>query len=290
MAYSGTQTFNLSIEEIIEEAYERCQLETRSGYDLKTARRSMNLMLAEWANRGLNLWTITYATQTLTAGTNYYPIDQKVVDIVDAVVTTTAGATSNLEGDSSTTDVAMNRISRTEYMNLSKKENASTGDARPTQFALVPGTVTTGGSSSSGRPENDMTLFLYPSPDKAYIFKYFYIGRIEDAGSYTNNADVPFYFLPCLTAGLAYYISLKRAPMLSANLKAVYDEEFKRASENDRERVSFRVEPARAYTPQEVICQHVNIVITNVIVVMAVRVAEDSANVATVNVKRRKNE
>ena len=249
MAYSGTQTFNLSIEEIIEEAYERCQLETRSGYDLKTARRSMNLMLAEWANRGLNLWTITYATQTLTAGTNYYSIDQKVVDIVDAVVTTTTGATSNLEGDSSTTDVAMNRISRTEYMNLSKKENASTGDARPTQFALVPGTVTTAGSSSSGRPENDMTLFLYPSPDKAYIFKYFYIARIEDAGSYTNNADVPFYFLPCLTAGLAYYISLKRAPMLSANLKAVYDEEFKRASENDRERVSFRVEPARAYTP-----------------------------------------
>ena len=168
---------------------------------------------------------------------------------MDAVVTTTTGATSNLEGDSSTTDVAMNRISRTEYMNLSKKENASTGDARPTQFALVPGTVTTGGSSSSGRPENDMTLFLYPSPDKAYIFKYFYIARIEDAGSYTNNADVPFYFLPCLTAGLAYYISLKRAPMLSANLKAVYDEEFKRASENDRERVSFRVEPARAYTP-----------------------------------------
>tara|TARA_Y100000114_G_scaffold24375_1_gene20065 strand:+ start:19 stop:486 length:468 start_codon:yes stop_codon:yes gene_type:complete len=148
MAYSGTQTFNLSIEEIIEEAFERCQLETRTGYDLKTARRSMNLMLAEWANRGLNLWSITYATQTLTAGTNFYAIDQNVIDIVDAVVTTTAGATSNLEGDSNTTDVAVNRISRTEFMNLSKKENSSSGDARPTQFALVPGTVTTGGSSA----------------------------------------------------------------------------------------------------------------------------------------------
>ena len=123
MAYSGTQTFNLSIEEIIEEALERCQLESRSGYDLKTAKRSLNLMFAEWANRGLNLWTITYETQTLTAGTNYYSIDQKVVDIIDAVVTTTTGATSNLEGDSSTTDVAMSRISRTEYINLSKKEN-----------------------------------------------------------------------------------------------------------------------------------------------------------------------
>ena len=221
MAYSGTQTFNLSIEEIIEEALERCQLESRSGYDLKTAKRSMNLMFAEWANRGLNLWTITYETQTLTAGTNYYSIDQKVVDIIDAVVTTTTGATSNLEGDSNTTDVAMSRISRTEYINLSKKENSSSGDSRPTQFALVPGTVTTGGSSSSGRPQNDMTLFLYPSPDKAYIFKYFYIARIADAGDYTNNADVPFYFLPCLTAGLAYYISLKRAPMLSVLLKTI---------------------------------------------------------------------
>ena len=94
-----------------------------------------------------------------------------------------------------------------------------------------------------------MTLFLYPSPNKAYIFKYFYIGRIQDAGDYVNNADVPFHFLPCLTAGLAYYISLKRAPMLSANLKAVYDEEFKRAADNDRERTSFRVEPAQAYIP-----------------------------------------
>ena len=249
MAYSGTQTFNLSIEEIIQEAHERCQLQVGDGYDLKTSKRSLNLMFAEWANRGLNLWTIEYATQTLTAGTNYYSIDQKVVDIVDAVVTTTTGATSNLEGDSNTTDVSMNRISRTEYMNLAKKENSSSGDARPTQFSLIPGQVTTGGSSSSGRPENDMTLFLYPSPDKAYIFKYFYMGRIQDAGDYTNNADVPFYFLPCLTAGLAYYISLKKAPMLSANLKSVYDEEFNRARDNDRERVSFRVEPAVAYRP-----------------------------------------
>jgi len=249
MAYSGTQTFNLSIDEIIEEALERCQLEARSGYDLKTAKRSLNLMFAEWANRGLNLWTVTYATQTLTAGTNFYGVDQKVVDILDATITTTTGATANLEGDSSTTDVSVARISREEFMNLTRKEKSSTGDSRPTQWSLIPGTVTTGGSTSSGRPEYDMTLFLYPSPDKAYIFKYFYIGRIQDAGDYVNNADVPFYFLPCLTAGLAYYISLKRAPMLSANLKAVYDEEFKRAAENDRERTSFRVEPAQAYIP-----------------------------------------
>ena len=197
MAYSGTRTFNLNIEEIIEEAYERCGLEVRSGYDLKTARRSLNLMFSDWANRGLNLWTIDYATQTMTAGTNFYTIDQKVVDIVDAVITTTAGATANIEGDKNTTDVSITKISRTEYMNL----------------------------------------------------KYFYINRIQDAGDYNDNADVPFYFLPCLVSGLAYYMSLKRAPMLTANLKAVYDEEFNRTADANRERVSFRVKPAQAYIP-----------------------------------------
>ena len=249
MAYSGTRTFNLNIEEIIEEAYERCGLEVRSGYDLKTARRSLNLMFSDWANRGLNLWTIDYATQTMTAGTNFYTIDQKVVDIVDAVITTTAGATANIEGDKNTTDVSITKISRTEYMNLSRKENSSSGDARPTQYCMINGQVTTAAGSDYGRPENDMTIFLYPSPDKAYILKYFYINRIQDAGDYTDNADVPFYFLPCLVSGLAYYMSLKRSPMLTANLKAVYDEEFNRTADANRERVSFRVKPAQAYIP-----------------------------------------
>ena len=250
MAYSGTRTFNLTIEEIIEEAFERCGLEVRAGYDLRTARRSLNLMFSEWANRGLNLWTIDYATQTLTAAKNFYTIDQKVFDIIDAVITTTTDATANLEGNSDTTDVTITKISRTEYLNLSRKEQSSTGgDARPTQFTLINGQVTTADGSSYGRPENDMTLFLYPSPDKAYILKYFYINRIEDAGDYNNYADVPYYFLPCLISGLAYYISVKRAPMMAANLKSVYDEEFERTADANRERVSFRVKPAQAYIP-----------------------------------------
>jgi len=249
MAYSGTRTFNLSIEEIIEEAFERCGLEVRSGYDLQTARRSLNLMFSEWANRGLNLWTIDYATQTLTAGTNYYAVDQKVVDIIDATITTTAGATANLEGDSNTTDVTITKISRTEYLNLSRKTQSSSGDARPTQFCLINGQVTVNGSTSTGRPEHDMTLFLYPNPDKAYILKYFAINRIMDAGAYSNNADVPFYFLPCLVSGLAYYVSLKRAPQLTAGLKMLYEEEFKRTADANRERVSYRVKPAQAYIP-----------------------------------------
>ncbi|MAF44112.1 MAG: hypothetical protein CMI54_08160 [Parcubacteria group bacterium] len=265
MAYSGTRTFNLSAEEIIEEAFERCGLEVRMGYDLKTARRSLNLMLSEWANRGLNLWTVDYFQQTLTAGTNNYAVDQRVVDILDATITTTAydatdstPVSKELASNSATTDVNVTKISRTEYMNLSRKTQTSSGDARPTQFTLISGVstysdITDISTPTSGRPENDMRLYLYPNPDKAYVFKYFFINRIEDVGStntgYQNSIDVPFMFLPCLTAGLAYYISVKRAPMLSANLKAMYDEEFDRAADTNRERVSFRVKPAQAYIP-----------------------------------------
>ena len=134
MAYSGTRAFNLSSEEIIEEAFERCGLEVRMGYDLRTARISMNLMLSEWANRGLNLWTIDYFQQTLTAGTNNYAVDQRVVDILDATITTTAyDATDStpvsreLASNSATTDVNVTKISRTEYMNLSRKTQKATG-------------------------------------------------------------------------------------------------------------------------------------------------------------------
>ena len=252
MAYSGTKTFNLTVEEIIEEAFERCGLEVLSGYDLKTARRSMNLIFSEWANRGLNLWTISYGTQTMTAGTNYYNIPVDVVDILDATITTTGasdGATANLSSNSNTTDVTITKISNTDYMNLSRKEQQDAGDARPTQFSLVAGQVTTESGSNYGRPEHPMALFVYPSPNTDYIMKYFYIGRIEDAGGYTNYADVPFFFLPCLTAALAYYIAIKRAPSLAGGLKTIYEEEFQRAANSDRERVSFRVRPAQAYIP-----------------------------------------
>jgi|TARA_R110000824_G_scaffold3006_3_gene13878 hypothetical protein len=255
MTYSGTKSFNLTIEEIIEEAFERCGLEVLSGYDLKTARRSLNLIFSEWANRGLNLWTISYGTQTMTAGLNYYNIPVDVVDILDGTITTTGasdGATTNLPSDSSTTDVTITKISNTEYMNLSRKEQQAAGDARPTQFSLVAGKVSiteSGVTTTYGRPENPMALFVYPSPNTDYIMKYFYIGRIEDAGGYTNYADVPFFFLPCLTAALAYYMAVKRAPSLAGGLKTIYEEEFQRAANSDRERVSFRVRPAQAYIP-----------------------------------------
>ena len=250
MAYASTRTFNLTIDEIIEEAFERCGLEVLGGYDLKTARRSLNLMFSEWANRGLNLWTIDYAYLDMVAAQVHYALDQKVVDVLDAVITTTTTASEELQGSSLTTDVAITKISRTEYMNLSRKVQSSAGDARPTQFTVINGALTaTTPTKSYGRPEHDLSLWVFPSPDKAYKLKYFYVNRIRDAGAYSNYADVPFYFLPCLIAGLAYYISIKRAPMLSANLKSVYDEEFERTADANRERVSFRVKPAQAYIP-----------------------------------------
>ena len=269
MAYSGTRAFNLNISEIIEEAFERCGLQVLTGYDLKTAKRSLNLMFSEWANRGLNLWTIDYYFKTLTAGTNNFALDQKVVDIVDATITTTAyDATDStpvnrgLEGGSSTTDVAITKISRTEYMNLSRKnQTGSAGTARPTQFTVINGAstysdITDETTATSGRPEQDIRVWLYPTPDKAYVFKYFYVNRIQDAtsssvsgGASTTYADVPFYFLPCLISGLAYYIAVKRTPMMAPGLKALYDEEFQRTADANRERVSFRVKPAQAYIP-----------------------------------------
>ena len=120
--------------------------------------------------------------------------------------------------------------------------------------------------------------------------KYFYINRIMDAGAYSNHADVPFYFLPCLVSGLAYYVSLKRAPQMTAGLKAVYDEEFERTADANRERVSFRVKPAQAYIPQEVIWANVKNVVMDVIVAIAEHAVVDNVIVMTVNVKRRKNE
>ena len=250
MAYSGTRAFNLDISEIIEEAFERCGLQVLTGYDLKTAKRSLNLMFSEWANRGLNLWTIDYYFKTLTAGTNNFALDQKVMDIVDATITTTAyDATAStpvnrgLEGGSTTTDVAITKISRTEYMNLSRKnQTGSAGTARPTQFAIINGAstysdITDETTATSGRPEQD-------------------VNRIQDAtsssvsgGASNTYADVPFYFLPCLISGLAYYIAIKRTPMMAPGLKVIYDEEFQRTADANRERVSFRIKPAQAYIP-----------------------------------------
>ena len=219
MALSGTNAFNLDVDEVIQEAFERCGLHARSGYDLKSARRSLNLLLAEWANRGINLWTVELRTQTLTASTTSYSLDSDLIDILEAVV---------YKASDTTTDMEVDRISRAEYLNISKKST----EAVPTQYYLLRG-------------QSTPTLYLYPTPDAADTFKYWGLTKIQDAGDYEDELDVPTRFLPCLTAGMAYYVSLKKSPERTPLLKQLYEEEWQRASEEDRPRSSFYAIPER---------------------------------------------
>tara|TARA_R100000544_G_C2204319_1_gene48424 strand:- start:107 stop:775 length:669 start_codon:yes stop_codon:yes gene_type:complete len=221
MATSGTNAFDLDVDEVIEESFERCGLNSRSGYDLKTARRSLNIMLAEWANRGINLWTVELRTQTLTSNTTSYTLGTDVIDILEAVVFTE---------NNTSTDIEVDRISRAEYLNISNKSTKGT----PVQFFV---------ERNSSAP----ILYLYPTPDGAHSFKYYALTKMQDAGNYTNELEVPTRFLPCLVSGLAYYLSVKKSPERTPLLKQIYDEEWQRASEEDRPRSSFYAVPERGY-------------------------------------------
>ena len=218
MALSGTADFELDVAEYIEEAFERCGLEVRTGYDLKTAKRSLNLMLAEWANRGLNQWTIKQRSQAVTQGTGNYLIDADVIDVLSVVVRR------------DNTDYALDRYSREEFLTIPNK----TTQGRPSQFFL----------------DRQITpnLQLWPVPENSTdIVFYDALTRMQDADTFINSSDMPFRFYPCLAAGLAYYIALKRAPNRVELLKAVYEEEFDRAATEDRDRSSFNVVPRYEY-------------------------------------------
>lgn len=220
MTTSGTSDFNLEFDDIIVEAYERCGIDVRDGYDMKTALRSVNLMFAEWANRGLNLWTIEQREQVLTAGVYQYALPLDTVDALSAVIRTNAG-------QSTQQDITVDRIGYAEYLHVPNKNTQS----RPAQWFLQRTTT----------PQ----LFLYPSPDatQTYTFRYYAVRRIQDAGSFTNTADVVFRFLPCMVAGLAYYLSVKKAPDRVGLLKGMYDEEFQRAANEDRENSGYFAVP-----------------------------------------------
>jgi hypothetical protein len=227
--YASTANFDLSIDDIAEEAFERCGLQVRSGYDLKTARRSLNLMLAEWANRGLNLWTIQLQEKALAQGTtdlsgaNLFgsgaDAAQQIIDITDVVIT-----------DSSNNDYSATSISRSTYFNYTVK----TTSGRPSQYYFE-------------RTINPK-LYLYPAADTTYTLKYYALLRMKDSGAYTNNNEIPFRFLPCLTAGLAYYIAMKKAPDRIQLLKQIYEDEFQRAAAQDGERTSLFLTP-KVYLP-----------------------------------------
>jgi hypothetical protein len=215
MAVSGSTDFELDVAEYIEEAFERCGLEARTGYDLKTAKRSLNLMLADWANRGLNQWTIKQRTQTVTSSDGEYDLGTDVIDVLSVVVRRSG------------TDYTMDRISRDEYLAIPTK----TTTGRPTQFFL----------------DRQITpnLKIWPLPDNSTdVLVYDSLTRINDADNQVNTMDVPFRFYPCLAAGLAYYMSLKRAPDRIQLLKSVYEEEMRRAIDEDRDRASFQITPS----------------------------------------------
>ena len=225
MASSGTSTFNLNIDEVIDEAYERCGLTTNSGYDLKRARRNLNILLSEWSNRGLNHWKVENKEQALTAGTISYATPSNCNDVLEAYVSTGAGNSTTI------TDVSLTKIDRSAYAALPNK--GSTG--QPSQYYV-------------DRQINPQ-IYLYQAPDAVtYTYlKYYYIARIEDAGAYTNTPDAPYRFLPCMVAGLSYYLSFFKAADRTQMLKLAYEDEMKRALDEDGSRTSLYITPQTYY-------------------------------------------
>ena len=218
MATSGSRDFNLDVGEVIEEAYERCGLEVRTGYDARTARRSLNLMFADWANRGLNLWTVKQGTITLTQGQAQETLTDDVVDLLDVVVRRNG------------TDFEVERISRGEYATLPNK----TTQGRTSQYWL--------------NRQIDPVINLWAVPENSTDqLIYYYVRRIEDADSLINTTDMPFRFFPCMVAGLAYYMAMKRAPERVQLLKTVYEEEFQRAADEDQGRTPLKLQPSLSY-------------------------------------------
>jgi hypothetical protein len=224
MATSGTTAFDMDFTEIAEEAWERAGREMRSGYDLRTARRSMNLLTIEWQNRGLNLWTIDSGTQTLTAGTSQYTLPADTIDLLDHVIRTNAGNTTTQS------DLTINRIGVSSYAAIPNKLT----QGRPLQVWVE-------------RLKTAPRINLWPVPDdsQTYTFVYWRLRRVEDAGNGVETADMNFRFLPCLVAGLAYYIAMKVPELVTRidMLKMVYDEQYNLAAGEDREKTSERFVP-----------------------------------------------
>jgi hypothetical protein len=219
MTTSGSRVFNIDVAEAIEEAYERIGTELRSGYDARTARRSLNLMFAEWANRGLNLWTVTETVLPLVQGTAEYTLNEDVVDVLDMA----------LRRDG--TDYELNRISRSEYLDFPDK----TSQGRPSQFYF------------NRQIEPVITLWQTPENSTDQLV-YYYVRRIEDVNTLANTTGIPFRFYPCMVAGLAYYLAIKRAPERVQMMKAIYEEEFQRAAMEDVDKVSLILRPSARYT------------------------------------------
>jgi len=237
MTTSGAATFNLELKDIVEEAFERCGSELRTGYDLKTARRSMNLLFADWANRGINLWTIEQGQITLVQGQATYDLPVDTVDLLEHVIRTQAGSVPNQA------DLTITRISVSTYATIPNK----LAQGRPIQVWI---NRQSGATTPTG--VNAPTINVWPTPDNAqtYTFVYWRMRRIQDAGEGgTKTQDIPFRFLPCLVAGLSYYLSLKIPDALPRlpELKSQYDEAWELAAGEDREKAADRLVPRQMY-------------------------------------------
>ena len=223
MALSGSKNFELDVADYIEEAFERCGLELRTAYDLKTARRSLNLLLAEWANRGLNQWTIQEKTISMVKDTTSYNVDSTnstaAIDVLDGFLRQTI--------NSENSDIQMTRLSRSEYASVPNKSTTGT----PLQFFVDK--------------QISPTISVYPAPDASstYTVHLNVLTRMDDVDAATDTLQLPFRFYPCLAAGLAYYLSIKKCPDRTGLLKQIYEEEFQRALEADEDRASLSITP-----------------------------------------------
>lgn len=221
MTTSGTAAFNMDLTEIVEEAFERAGSELRSGYDLRTARRSLNLLFADWANRGINMWTFEQGSIPLVQGTASYDLPADTVDLLEQLIRTTTSGTQS--------DLTISRISVSTYSSIPTK----TSQGRPVQV-LVNRTITP-------------SVTVWPVPDQSdkYTLIYWRMRRIQDAGNGVNTMDVPFRFIPCMVAGLAYYIAMKVPGGVERLqiLKQQYDEAWQLAADEDREKASVRFVP-----------------------------------------------
>tara|TARA_R110000803_G_scaffold33418_1_gene73218 strand:+ start:807 stop:1508 length:702 start_codon:yes stop_codon:yes gene_type:complete len=228
MTTTGVADFNMDFTEIAEEAWERAGREMRSGYDLRTARRSMNLLTIEWQNRGINMWTIEEGFINLVQGTAAYDLPADTIDLLEQVIRTN-------QGNSSTqSDLTISRISMPTYASIPNKLT----EGRPIQINVE-------------RLRDNPVVNIWPVPDQGtalapfYVLRYWRMRRIQNAGAGIQTPDVSFRFLPCLVAGLAYYIASKdpdlmpRIPMLQAE----YERQFELAAGEDREKATIRLVP-----------------------------------------------
>jgi hypothetical protein len=245
MTTSGTSTFNLNLNDLVEEAFERCGAELRTGYDLRTARRSLNLLTIEWANRGINLWTIEQGSIPLVQGQIVYDLPVDTIDLLEHVVRTQTGQQQ--------TDITISRISIDTYSTIPNKN----AQGRPIQVWInrqSGATYPVGGQPAGTNPATGVdhpSINVWPAPDQSnfYTFVYWRLRRLQDAGDGVTTQDIPFRFLPCLVAGLAYHLSLKVPGALerSQMLKAEYEELWQQAADEDREKAPLRIAPRQYF-------------------------------------------